>query len=153
VPLIVLKIHLLVIHPGQQVIDQETNFRSTSNFVIMKRLFIYLLTVFIFSFFFISCYYDSEEVLYPSFACDTTNVTYHTKIVFLMDDYCTNCHGNPPLQNSISLTTYDEVKSYAQRITPAIKHTGLYPMPKNGGKLNDCAIRAWDLWMLAGMPE
>jgi mono/diheme cytochrome c family protein len=71
----------------------------------------------------------------------------------MMDNYCTSCHGSTPLQNSISLTTYDDVKSYAPRITPAIKHTGLYPMPNKGGKLSDCAIRQWDLWIMAEMPE
>lgn len=112
-----------------------------------------IITVSLFSSFFFSCYYDSEEVLYPSFGCDSTNITYHSAIAITLDNYCTSCHGGSSPQGSISLTSYTDVVNYAPRITPAIKHTGPYPMPKNGGKLSDCAIRQWDLWVKAGMPE
>ena len=119
----------------------------------MKRLFILSITVVLLSSFFFSCYYDSEEVLYPSFGCDSTNITYSSTIALTMDNYCTGCHGGSAPQGAISLTSYDDVVQYAPRITPAINHTGLYPMPKNAGKLSDCAIRQWDLWLMAGMPE
>ena len=74
-------------------------------------------------------------------------------IALTMDNYCTGCHGGSAPQGAISLTSYADVVHYAPQITPAIKHTGLYPMPKNAGKLSDCAIRQWDLWLMAGMPE
>jgi hypothetical protein len=119
----------------------------------MKRLLIIAPAAFIFSSFFISCYYDSEEALYPSFGCDTINITYQRVISHTMENYCTSCHGGPAPEASVSLTTYADVVNFAPLITPAIKHTGPYPMPKNGSMLNDCLITQWDLWVSAGMPE
>lgn len=119
----------------------------------MKRIFIITAAVLIFSPFFISCYYDSEEVLYPSFGCDTTNISYQGKIAALMQNYCTSCHSGPVPEGGISLTTYEDVVSYSARITPAIKHTGNFPMPKNGGKLSDCQILQWDIWLREQMPR
>jgi hypothetical protein len=118
----------------------------------MKRLFIIIATVIIFSLFFISCYYDNEEVLYPSFRCDSINVTYSRTIAPMMNNYCTGCHSGSSPQGSISLTTYEEVVAYAPRITVSIKQTGQYPMPKGGGKLNDCTLRQWDIWLIEKMP-
>jgi len=118
----------------------------------MKRLFIIIATVFIFMSYFISCYYDSEEVLYPSFKCDSTNITYDKTISHTMESYCTSCHSGPTAGNSVSLTSYEEVVANAERITVSIKQTGKFPMPK-GGKLNDCLIRQWDLWIKAEMPR
>ena len=75
----------------------------------MKRLFMLSITVFLFSSFFFSCYYDSEEVLYPSFGCDSTNITYNSTIALTMDNYCTGCHGGSAPQGAISLTSYADV--------------------------------------------
>ena len=119
----------------------------------MKHLFIILITVFILSPLFFSCYYDNEEVLYPSFECDTTNITYNNTISNIMGNYCISCH-NPTVHNgNVSLTTYTDVVKFAPRITPAIHHTGLFPMPQNSGKLNDCLLNQWDFWISGGMPE
>jgi hypothetical protein len=111
-----------------------TTFKLRNNLIGMKRLLMSGITVFLFSSFFLSCYYDSEEALYPSFGCDSTNITYKSAIALTMDNYCTSCHGGSAPQGSISLTNYADVVHYASQITPAIKHTGLYPMPKNAGK-------------------
>ena len=119
----------------------------------MKRLILLSISVSLFSSFFFSCYYDSEEALYPSFGCDSTNITYNSTIAITMDNYCTGCHGGSAPDGSVSLTSYADVVLNAPKITPAIKHTGLYPMPKNAGKLSACDIRQWDLWIMDGMPE
>ena len=100
-----------------------------------------------------SCYYDNEEVLYPSFGCDTTNITYSSRISSILDYYCISCHSGPLPQGSISLASYSEVVGLEARITAAIKHTGPYPMPLNGGMLNDCTLKQWDIWVNSGMPE
>lgn len=119
----------------------------------MKRLYIGTATVVIFLSFFVSCYYDNEEVLYPSLMCDTTNVTYNKTIAPLMNNYCTGCHSGSTPGGSVSLTNYGEVVTNEARITASIKQTGPYPMPKGGGKLNDCSIRQWDIWVSNQMPE
>ena len=128
-------------------------FTPTTNFMNMKRLIIIMAAFFISGSFFFSCYYDNEEVLYPSFGCDTTNITYTNTISHTLENYCFSCHSGPLPEGNVSLTSYAEVVSFAPRITPAIKHTGPYPMPQNTGKLNDCLINQWDLWIVAGMPE
>jgi len=119
----------------------------------MKRLNINIATAFIFSLFFISCYYDNEERLYPSFTCDTTNVTYTGTIAPIMVNYCKDCHSGSAPGGSVSLTSYDEVVANELRITASIKQTGPYPMPKGGGKLNNCSLKQWDIWVRTGMPE
>jgi hypothetical protein len=101
-----------------------------------------------------SCYYDSEEGLYPSISstCDTTNVTYSVKIVPIMANNCLSCHsttGTPP-----SLESYADVSAQAAAISAAINHTGpLSPMPKNGSKLKACLITTFDIWVRNGKPN
>lgn len=106
-----------------------------------------------------SCYYDSEEALYPSLnpGCDTTAVTFSGKIVPILANNCLSCHSNATAVgsgNGIRLENYADVKSRATAVAGSIKHTGPYsPMPKNGGKLNSCLISQFDIWVRTGMPE
>lgn len=107
----------------------------------------------------VSCYYDSEEALYPNLnsGCDTTAVTFSGKIVPLLANNCLSCHSNVTAAgsgNGIRLENYTDVKSRAAAIAGSIKHSGGYsPMPKNGGKLNACLISQFDIWVHAGMPD
>ena len=120
----------------------------------MKRLFISLSTITIFSFLFVSCYYDNEEALYPtlSSSCDTTNVTYSGKIVPILNDNCLGCHSAVATGGSILLTSYAEVVGYAPRITGSIKQLASFSaMPKNSGKIKSCSIIQWDIWVRKGM--
>jgi hypothetical protein len=106
-----------------------------------------------------SCYYDSEEALYPSLSsgCDTTGVTFSGKISPMLANNCLSCHSNATAAgagNGIRLENYADVKSRAAAVAGSIKHTGTYsPMPKNGGKLNACLINQFDIWIRTGMPE
>jgi len=120
----------------------------------MKRLFIYLAIITIFSFFIVSCYYDNEEALYPTLnsSCDTTNVTYSGTIVPILNNSCLTCHSAPATGGSILLTTYAEVVASAPRITGSIKQlSGYSAMPKGGGKIKICSITQWDIWVRKGM--
>jgi len=106
-----------------------------------------------------SCYYDNEEALYPSYSttCDTTNVTFTGKILPILNSNCLSCHSNASAGssgNGIALENYTDVKANAAAIAGSIKHSGSYsPMPKNGGKLKDCSIKQFDIWVRKGMPE
>lgn len=106
-----------------------------------------------------SCYYDSEEALYPSLSsgCDTTAVTFSGKIAPMLANNCLSCHSNATAAgagNGIRLENYADVKNRASAVAGSIKHTGTYsPMPKNGGKLNTCLINQFDIWIRTGMPE
>jgi hypothetical protein len=122
----------------------------------MKRLIISFTIIVIFSFFFVSCYYDNEEALYPSLnsSCDTTNVTYSGTIVPIFNNSCLTCHSNPASGGSILLTSYAEVVANAPRITGSIKQlAGFSAMPKNSGKIKSCSITQWDIWVRNGMPN
>lgn len=120
----------------------------------MKHLFLILaITITLLA----SCYYDNEEALYPSYSsqCDTSNVTFSNTIAPILSNNCFLCHSNASagsFGNNIRLENYSDVKSRATAIAGSIKHTGTYsPMPKNGGKLRDCSIKQFDIWVRKGM--
>jgi hypothetical protein len=122
----------------------------------MKRLYIITATVFIFSSFFVSCYYDNEEALYPelSSSCDTTNVTFSVTVVKILNNSCYSCHSNSTASsgNNIRLEDYADVKARNVSIAGSIKHTGSYsPMPKNVGMIKACSINQFDIWVRKGM--
>ena len=111
------------------------------------------------SFFIVSCYYDNEEALYPNLdnTCDTVNVTFSGTIVPILSSNCYSCHSNANAAsngNNIRLEDHADVVSRNVEIAGSIKHTGSYvPMPKNGGKLKECSIDQFDIWVKNGMPD
>ena len=125
----------------------------------MKRSFSPLIPVVFVLLLFASCYYDSEEALYPSIsdACDTTNVTFSVTIKTLLSNNCLSCHSNTTAAgsgNGIRLENIADVKANATAVAGAMKHTGSYsPMPKNGGMLKPCLIKQFDIWINKGMPD
>jgi hypothetical protein len=125
----------------------------------MKRLYLTIGAVFILFLFFVSCYYDNEEALYPtlSSSCDTTNVSFSGTIVPILSDNCYSCHSNSTAAasgNNVRLENYADVASNALRIQGSIKHLGSYSaMPKNGGTLKPCSITQFDIWIRNGMPN
>src|SRR5450759_293871 len=77
----------------------------------MKRLIISIVSITMFLMFFVSCYYDNEEALYPVLnnLCDTTNVTYSGTIFPILNNSCLGCHSVPATGGSILLSTYAEI--------------------------------------------
>ena len=122
----------------------------------MKNLIPVLLTFVIVLFLALSCYYDNEEALYPALnsTCDTVSVTFSGTIKPVLSNNCLACHSNSAASfagNNIKLEDYTDVQSRTTAITGSINHTGSFsPMPKNGGKLNDCLIRQFDIWVQNG---
>ncbi|MEI6049132.1 MAG: hypothetical protein WCS03_09570 [Bacteroidota bacterium] len=120
----------------------------------MKRLIIFLSTIAIFLLFFVSCYYDNEEALYPTFstACDTTNVTYSGTIAPVLSSYCTTCHSGSVPSGSIVLTSYAGVQSIAANGTlmKALNGNGIPIMPPSGS-LSACRIGQFRIWIRNGM--
>ena len=107
--------------------------------------------------FFYGCYYDSKENLYPTLptVCkDTANVSYAGRIVPLFNSYCISCHNSSNSNGNVNLDNYQSVLIVVNSGTliNSIKHTGsASPMPKGGGKLDDCEIMAFTTWMKEGM--
>jgi hypothetical protein len=108
---------------------------------------------------FASCYYDSEEALYPNLdnSCDTSAVTYSGSIAPMINDNCIGCHGSGSFSTSggnIRIDGYADVSSQADRILGAIKHNPAFsPMPKGAGKLTDCQITMFEIWIRDGKPN
>jgi hypothetical protein len=124
----------------------------------MKRLYIIIATISIFPLFFVSCYYDNEEALYPTLntSCDTTNVTFIGTIVPILSNNCYSCHSNRTAASygkNIRLENYADIQFKAPSVAVSIKQTGSYPMPKNGGKIKACSITQFDIWIRNGMPN
>jgi hypothetical protein len=106
----------------------------------------------------VSCYYDTEESLYPDLgSCDTTNVSYYGSIVPLMENNCLNCHGGSVAAakgNSINLEGYKNVFDNKDYILGSIRHDSKNkPMPKDLPKLKDCLIQQYQIWYDAGALE
>ncbi len=76
-----------------------------------------------------SCAYNNEEELYPNRLanCDTTNVTFNNRIIFILANNCFSCHSHPVADlwgDGIHLEAYADVKSRITKISNAINHTG-----------------------------
>ncbi|MGE5421208.1 MAG: hypothetical protein ACM3UT_13545 [Chloroflexota bacterium] len=103
-----------------------------------------------------TCYYDSEEDLYPSLAgpCDTLNVAFGASIKPVLRNNCLSCHSNAnsSFGGGVKLESLADVKANSSRIIPAINHTGHLPMPP-AGKLSQCSIDLFTIWIRNGMPE
>ncbi len=108
-----------------------------------------------------SCYYDSEEFLFPEInnQCDTVNITFTESVSPVLSQYCLSCHGNNTAAaygGNIKLEDYPDVKIQADngRLLGTIQHsTGYSAMPKGAGKLNDCTINTIRIWVEDGAPN
>jgi hypothetical protein len=122
----------------------------------MKRLFISLAILAVFLMFFVSCYYDNEEALYPTLnnTCDTTNVTYSGTIVPLLNNNCTGCHGGSLPSGGILLTNFNSVQTVASSglLINALNGNGVQIMPPSGS-LSACKLTQFRIWIRDGMPN
>jgi hypothetical protein len=106
-----------------------------------------------------SCYYDSEEFLYPKLGnnCDTTNITFATSVISLLQNNCQSCHSNSNAAtygNNLKLQNYSDVYAKRANILSSIKQNGATsPMPKGGAKMKDCIIREFEIWINNGAPN
>jgi uncharacterized membrane protein len=127
----------------------------------MKNIFcIGAILVFIVS----SCYYDSDEALFPNLAglngqskCDTTNVTFSGTIKPMIDQNCNTCHfaGNVGT-GGIYLVTYSDISNQASSIYTSISSTpgSTKFMPKYfTTQLDSCTLKEFKKWMKAGTPN
>ncbi len=105
---------------------------------------------------FTSCYYDSEEDLYPTLECDTSNVTYTSTVLPLLQRNCYVCHEAAANFGNITLEGYANLKRFVDngQFLGAIKHqSGFSPMPQNAPQLLECNIEKIEAWVNAGAPN
>lgn len=107
-------------------------------------------------FFIHGCYYDSKEYLYPQTACKDTvaPITYSGKIQPIISEYCLGCHSGANPDGNVQLGSYNDVKAQIEnknQLRHSIIQDGtVTPMPRNGGKLDDCKIQAFTIWINNG---
>jgi cytochrome c5 len=113
---------------------------------------------FLISILFAGCYYDVEEELYPSNACNTTALKYSSDIVsILTNNGCVSCHNNTNPQGSVKLDTHADVKIYVEngRLIGSVNHqAGFKAMPQGStSKINQCSIDQLKAWIADGAPN
>ena len=120
----------------------------------MKRI---ISTLALLSALMVSCYYDSEESLYPDLgSCDTLNITYLGSIVPILNDNCLGCHAVNEANSKggqVVLEGYSNVINNKDAILSSINHTSANPMPKDAAKLKDCLINQFEIWVSFGSPN
>ena len=102
------------------------------------------------------CYYNKEEILYPSPPCNDTGSTYSTTVVPILSTRCYKCHStaNSSVSGSgVVLDSYNSLKPYASNglLPGVINHaSGYAKMPKDAVKLPDCEIAKIMDWVNSG---
>lgn len=101
-----------------------------------------------------SCYKDNKEALYPSTACDTTNITWEKDIKKIVNNSCatSGCHDASSAFGGYALNDYAGVKKCVDntRFLTVIEQG---TMPKNSSKLDDCTINKIRRWINTGALE
>jgi hypothetical protein len=90
--------------------------------------------------------------------CDTSSYTYSGAISSIISNSCLGCHNNTNAGSygaGISLEGYNNLKAQGVngKLYPAVSHTGPYPMPKGGTKLNECRIKQIKKWIDNNYPN
>jgi mono/diheme cytochrome c family protein len=101
----------------------------------------------------LSCYYDSQEYLYPNIgACDTLNVTYNRSVQSIFTNYCTTCHSGSAPDGGVSLTDYDHaIKAVPDDVlrNAVFGTNGKQQMPPNSS-LDSCSQATIRIWLDGG---
>ncbi len=101
-----------------------------------------------------SCYYDTEENLYPNPpACDTLAMSYTTDIIPIFTTHCYSCHGNNTTVSAIEFEGYADLILVlaSKNFLGAIKRSpGAIAMPLGSDKLPDCQIVKIEAWINQG---
>ncbi len=122
----------------------------------MKKIIAFVFLIITGIFLVTSCSYDKEELLYPATACDTIHVTYLGTIAPLVQSHCRVCHSTVNPSGGVIAVTWEGLNTVAidGRLWGALNHeAGYIPMPKDQGKLSDCDLAKFNIWILAGAPN
>jgi hypothetical protein len=103
-----------------------------------------------------ACVNNNEEDLYGIVACDTTNVTWTSKIKDILADNCVECHGPVVSYNGVRHDSYtsEMVVVNDGRLRGVVNHLpGYSRMPKDRVKLPACELLLINTWLDNGAPE
>ena len=104
------------------------------------------------------CSWEDAESFYPDTEnCDTLGISFAVNVVPVLVNHCYICHSNvnaPDFAEGITLEDYEDVSASSSLIVSAINHVdGFSSMPKESEKLDNCSIRVFEAWVVAGMPD
>lgn len=126
----------------------------------MKRYLFFIPAVFAFIVLTLSsCYYDSEEKLYPGGsggACDTANITFTSTILPILSTNCNSCHNSIMASGGVITENHAGLIGAVNSgiFWKAINHEpGAVPMPQNGMKLPSCELLKIRSWINQGAPN
>lgn len=109
------------------------------------------------TFAFTTCYYDSEEELYPGNNCDTSNVTFSQTVQPILSQHCNTCHNTSVNNGGVITDNYNDLMNPVNSgvFWKAINHegNGIVPMPFNGQKLPECDLQKIRVWIDQGAPN
>ena len=127
----------------------------------VKRIILFSAILLIVIVLFNSCFYDKSQQQYPAGTCDTTQVSYNTEIMAILDASCQGCHKGPSATSGINLYDYTTIKSLALdgkytygSLLSSVSHEGgnPNPMPQGANKLQECDINKIRAWVKMGAP-
>lgn len=83
---------------------------------------------------------------------DSTIISYSKHIKPLIDTYCLGCHNGLGASGGVQLDSYTNIKVYANNglLYGTIAQLNGYAAMPVGGKLTDCEIKAFKLWIDQG---
>ncbi len=124
----------------------------------VRRKILYLLMLLGSTIMIHGCYYDVGEELYPatnisSANCDTSNATYSSKVLSIIQNNCYSCHSGSAPSGNVNLQGYANLKIYVNngKLMGTITHAaGFSPMPFGGNKLSTCDIATIQKWINNG---
>ncbi len=111
--------------------------------------YVFILFVVVFE----SCYYDSEEDLYPTSNCSTLKTSFSNDVLPILSNSCLSCHSKASNSGNVVLDNHSSVLIYANNgaLLGAIKHlSGFSAMPQGASKMNSCNIEKIESWIKGG---
>lgn len=85
--------------------------------------------------------------------CPTTNVSFATQILPILQTHCITCHSGPIPSGGYDFSVYSGAKKAVdnKRLAGAVQHLqGFVAMPLGGTKLPDCEVNQIKAWVDAG---
>lgn len=124
--------------------------------MIRKTLIKILASAVLFASFYVSCVNNNELDLYGTTKCDTTNVTWISKISFILEKNCVMCHNAEINYKGVRHDNYESEMIVVNdgRLRGVVNHhDGFSKMPKDRAKLPSCELKLINIWLDHGAPE
>ena len=103
-----------------------------------------------------SCANNNELDLYGILECDTTHLTWDSKISAILQEKCVKCHGAEVSRGGVRHDSYEfelvvindgRLRKVINDPDPSTR------MPKNEPQLDSCKLKQINLWLDNGAPE